>query len=44
VADPEPDPDLSRRNVRLGVLVLLVLLGVVGFNLFRNAGPEKGFV
>jgi hypothetical protein len=42
VADPEPDPDLSRRNVRLGVLVLLVLLGVVGFNLSRGPGSDGG--
>ena len=37
MADHAPDPELSRRNVRLGVVVLLVLVGFVGFNLVRNA-------
>jgi uncharacterized protein DUF3105 len=36
LAEPEePDPDQSRRNVRLGALVLAVLAGLVGFNLVR---------
>ena len=42
VADPVPDPDLSRRNVRLGALVLLLLLGVVGLSLVRGSGPRDG--
>jgi hypothetical protein len=38
VADPVPDPDLSRRNVRLGALVLVLLLGAVGLSLARGSG------
>jgi hypothetical protein len=38
VADPAPDPDLSRRNVRLGAVVLLGLLIVVGLSLVRSLG------
>ena len=38
VADPSPDPDLSRRNVRLGALVLVLLLGAVGLSLARGSG------
>ena len=37
-APPEPDPDLSRSNVRLGALVLVILLGALGFNLMRHHG------
>jgi hypothetical protein len=37
VTDPEPDPDLSRRNVRLGVVVLVGLVSVVGFSLIRGS-------
>ncbi|HVW34393.1 MAG TPA: DUF3105 domain-containing protein [Acidimicrobiia bacterium] len=33
-----PDPDLSRSNVRLGVVVLVILLGVVGLGLLRSRG------
>ncbi|HET7040564.1 MAG TPA: DUF3105 domain-containing protein, partial [Gemmatimonadales bacterium] len=33
-----PDPELSQRNVRLGAVVLVVLLGVVGLNLLRHRG------
>jgi hypothetical protein len=29
VADPEPEPDLSRRNVLLWAMVLLILVGFV---------------
>ncbi|HET9772717.1 MAG TPA: DUF3105 domain-containing protein [Acidimicrobiia bacterium] len=37
-ADGEaPDPDLSRRNVRLGAVVLAVLLGAVGLSMLRGA-------
>ena len=35
--DSEPDPDLSRRNVRLGALVVVVLVGLVGLSLVRGA-------
>jgi hypothetical protein len=38
VADPEQQPDVSRRNVRLGAAVLLVLVIAVGLNLARNRG------
>jgi hypothetical protein len=34
------DPDLSRRNVRLGALVLAVLVGLVGISLVRGARSE----
>lgn len=37
MSDPEDAPDLSRRNVRLGAIVLAVLVGVVGLNLLRGA-------
>lgn len=37
MTDPEPDPDLSRRNVRLGAIVVAVLVGVVGLSLVRSA-------
>jgi hypothetical protein len=40
VADPPPDPELSRRNVRLGAVVLVVLLGAVGLNLARGSGSS----
>jgi len=40
VADSEPEPDLSRRNVRLGAVVLVLLLGVVGLNLARGSGSK----
>jgi hypothetical protein len=32
-----PDPDLSRRNVRLGAIVVAVLVGVLGLSLVRSA-------
>jgi hypothetical protein len=32
-----PEPDLSRRNVRLGAVVLAVLVGLVGISLVRGA-------
>ncbi|HKY77066.1 MAG TPA: DUF3105 domain-containing protein [Acidimicrobiia bacterium] len=38
MGESESDPDLSRRNVRLGALVLLVLLGAVGLSLARGSG------
>jgi hypothetical protein len=31
----EPDPDLSRRNIQLGAVVMVVLVGMVGFSLVR---------
>jgi hypothetical protein len=34
---PESDPDLSRRNIRLGAIVVAVLVGVVGLSLIRAA-------
>ena len=38
VTDPDPEPpDLSRRNVRLGIVVLLVLVSVVGLSLIRGS-------
>ena len=40
MSDPEPEPDLPRRNVRLGAVVLLVLLGLLGFNIARNRGSN----
>jgi hypothetical protein len=40
VADPESEPDQSRRNVRLGAVVVLVLLGVVGLSLVRGPGSS----
>jgi hypothetical protein len=40
VADPEPEPDLSRRNGRLGAVVLAGLVGVVGLNLARGSGSS----
>jgi len=40
VPDPEPDPGQSPRNVRLGAVVLVVLLAVVGFSLTRDPGPK----
>ena len=40
VASPLPDPELSRRNVRLGVVVLVVILGVVGLDLARRRGSD----
>ena len=37
-AEPEgPDPDLARRNIRLGAIVVAVLVGVVGLSLIRSA-------
>jgi hypothetical protein len=33
----EADPDLSRRNVRLGAVVVAALLGAVGFSLVRGS-------
>ena len=41
MADPEPEPDLSRRNVRLGAMVLLFLVIVVGVNLARGSRGSK---
>lgn len=34
---PESDPELSRRNVRLGAFVLAVLAGAVGLSLVRGS-------
>ena len=35
---PETPPDLSRRNVRLGAVVLVLLVGALGINLARGSG------
>jgi hypothetical protein len=40
VAEAEPEPDLSRRNVRLGAVVLVGLVGLVGLNLVRGSGSS----
>jgi uncharacterized protein DUF3105 len=40
VTDPEPEPELSRRNIRLGAVVLLGLVSVVGLNLVRGSGSS----
>jgi hypothetical protein len=37
VTDPEDGEDLSRRNVRLGAVMLVLLVGFVGFNLVRTS-------
>ena len=37
VTEPEDSADLSRQNVRLGAVVLLVLASVVGLSLVRNS-------
>lgn len=42
VTEPEPDPDLSRRNIRLGALVLTVLALGVGISLLRGSPPSEG--
>jgi hypothetical protein len=39
--EPE-DPDLSRRNIRLGAVVLAVLALAVGISLVRGAPPPEG--
>jgi hypothetical protein len=41
VTDAEPEPDLSRRNVRLGAVVLVLLLSVVGLNMVRRSGSSS---
>jgi hypothetical protein len=41
VTDPQPEPDLSRRNVRLGALVLVGLVGVVGISMMRGRGSSS---
>jgi hypothetical protein len=41
VADAEPESDLSRRNIRLGAVVLVLLLSVVGFTLVRRSGSSS---
>jgi hypothetical protein len=35
-----PDPELSRRNVRLGAVVLAVLVGVLGISLVRRPSAD----
>lgn len=37
----ESDPDLSRRNVRLGAIVVAVLIGLVGLSLVRGAPSSE---
>lgn len=40
--EAEPEPDVSRRNVRLGAIVLAVLAGVVGLSLIRGPKSSEG--
>ena len=42
VTDPEPDRDLSRRNVRLGAIVVAALVGAVGLSMLRGSPSREG--
>jgi hypothetical protein len=42
VTEPESDPDLSRRNIRLGAVVLATVVGVVGLSLLRGSPSSEG--
>jgi hypothetical protein len=39
---PEPGRDLSRRNVRLGAIVVAVLVGAVGLSMLRGSPSKEG--
>jgi len=39
--EAESDPELSRRNVRLGAIVVTVVLGVVGLGLLRGSKSSE---